>query len=258
MSHSEEVNKNIAALSRDRNLQKMSINWIRDSAQHRYSYNFQWCGRPIIQYPQDILAMQEIIWNVKPDLILETGIAHGGSLIFYASLLELNAACGGPSDASVLGVDIEIRKENRIAIESHPLYRRIEMIESSSISMETVRSVHSRAREKERVLVVLDSNHTHEHVLAELNAYSSLTTLGSYCVVFDTIIEDLPDGMFPDRPWGVGNNPQTAVREFLKDNSDFVIDEDIHNKLLITVARNGFLRRVKGGGKRSKTSGSED
>lgn len=204
----------------------------------QYSYNFSWMGRPIIQYPQDMIAMQEIIWSIKPDLIIETGIAHGGSLIFYASLLELIG------NGQVLGIDIDIRKHNRVAIEQHPMYKRIEMIEGSAISEETIEKVKAFAANYKKVLVVLDSNHTHDHVLDELNLYSPLVSKGSYIVVFDTIVEDLPEGYFSQkRPWGIGNNPKTAVYEFLKSNPDFEIDTAINNKLLISVAPDGYLKR---------------
>ncbi len=214
------------------------------SCEYRYSYNFSWMGRPIIQYPQDMIAMQEIIWEVKPDLIIETGIAHGGSLIFSAAMLELIAACGG-GEGEVLGIDIEIRPHNRKAIEEHPMFKRISMIEGSSIAPEMIAQVLERARDKDRVLVCLDSNHTHDHVLAELNAYAQLTSVGSYCVVFDTVIEDMPENLFPDRPWAKGNNPKTAVWEYLKTHTEFEIDKSIENKLLITVAPDGYLKRVR-------------
>jgi cephalosporin hydroxylase len=192
-----------------------------------------------------MIAMQEIIWAVQPDLIIETGIAHGGSLIFSASLLELNAACGGPRDAEVLGVDIDIRAHNRAAIEAHPMFKRITMIEGSSIAPEIIAQVKAKAAGKQRVLVCLDSNHTHAHVLAELEAYAPLTSVGSYCVVFDTVIEDMPAELFPDRPWGPGNNPKTAVWDYLKTHPEFEIDRSIQHKLLITVAPDGYLQRVK-------------
>jgi len=188
--------------------------------------------------------MQELIWSTQPDLIIETGIAHGGSLIFYASMLELNAACGGPQDAGVLGVDIEIRAHNRAAIEAHAMSKRISMVQGSSIAPEIIEQVQANAAGKQRVLVCLDSNHTHAHVLAELKAYAPLTSVGSYCVVFDTVIEDMPDEMFPDRPWGPGNNPKTAVREYLKSHPEFEIDRQIDHKLLISVAPDGYLKRV--------------
>ena len=244
MDHQDQVVLSVNQLSADSKLQKDSVLWIRDSARHKYSYNFSWLGRPIIQYPQDIVAMQEIIWAVQPDLIIETGIAHGGSLIFSASMLELNAACGGPYDAEVVGVDIDIRADNREAIAGHPMGKRILMIQGSSIAPEIIEQVKAQTEGKQRVLVFLDSNHTHNHVLAELEAYASLTSVGSYCVVFDTIIEDMPAEMFPDRPWGPGDNPKTAVREYLMSHPEFEIDKRIDYKLLISVAPDGYLRRV--------------
>lgn len=240
----EEVTRNISGLGGDVELQEKSREWINRAASHKYTYNFNWLGRPIIQLPQDIVAMQEIIWSTQPDLIIETGIAHGGSLIFYASMLELNAACGGPQDAEVLGVDIDIRAHNREAIESHPMFRRISMIQGSSTADEIVEQVKAKAGGKQRVLVCLDSNHTHDHVLAELEAYAPLTSLGSYCVVLDTVIDDMPASMFPDRPWGPGNNPKTAVRKYLETHSEFEIDKSVDHKLLISVAPDGYLKRV--------------
>lgn len=226
-------------------LRSATRRWIDLANQAKYSYHFSWLGRPIIQYPQDIVAMQELIWSVQPDLIIETGIAHGGSLIFSASMLELNAACGGPADARVVGVDIDIRAHNRSAIEAHPMSRRIMMIEGSSIAPEVIAQVHEQAAGRQRVLVSLDSNHTHAHVLAELQAYAPLTSVGSWCVVFDTVIEDLPADMFPDRPWGRGDNPKTAVLEYLKTHPEFEVDERIDHKLLISVAPHGYLRRTR-------------
>lgn len=241
----QEVKANIGQLASATDLQTLSNEWTEKVAEHKYVYNFRWMGRPIIQMPQDVMAMQEIIFSVQPDLIIETGIAHGGSLIFSASMLELNAACGGPQDAEVLGIDIDIRQHNLEAIKAHPMAKRITMIQGSSISEEIVNQVKAKAAGKSRVLVCLDSNHTHEHVLEELRAYASLTSVGSYCVVFDTIVEDLPKELYPDRPWGPGDNPKTAVWEFLKETQDFVIDKDIQSKLLITSSPDGYLKRVR-------------
>lgn len=210
-----------------------------ESNKAQYSYNFSWMGRPIIQYPQDMIAMQEIIWSVKPDLIIETGIAHGGSLIYYASILELI----GKGD--VLGVDIEIREHNRKEIEAHPMFKRISMIEGSSLDNGTVEKVAQVAKGKGTVMVCLDSNHTHSHVLDELKLYSPFVSAGSYLVVFDTIVENLPDNYLPGRAWARGDNPMTAVDEFLKSHPEFVIDIDIDNKLLVSVAPRGYLRRIK-------------
>lgn len=222
---------------------------------YKYSYHFDWLGRPIIQFPQDIVAMQELIWSIKPDLIIETGIAHGGSLILSASMLALLDMCEAMqvgekldpkiSRRKVLGIDIDIRAHNRAAIEAHPMASRIQMIQGSSIAPEIIAQVHAIAANYSRILVCLDSNHTHEHVLAELQAYAPLTSVASYCVVFDTIVEDMPAEMFPDRPWGPGNNPKTAVWEYLKAHPEFEIDKSIQHKLLITVAPDGYLRRVE-------------
>jgi cephalosporin hydroxylase len=242
--HFDEVEVRIDLQGKSEPLVESAEQFYDLSAESKYSYNFTWMGRPIIQYPQDIVAMQELIWEVQPDLIIETGIAHGGSLILYASLLELNAACGGPSGASILGVDIDIRTHNKQAIDAHPMSKRIEMIQGSSIATEIVDAVKAKAQGKQQIMVVLDSNHTHEHVLAELEAYAPLVTKGSYCVVFDTVVEDMPKGSFPDRPWDVGNNPKTAVWEYLKNHDEFEIDKRIQHKLLITVAPDGFLKRT--------------
>lgn len=250
----KEVAERIAAISVDKKLGEAAASFVRASMLPKYSYNFAWLGRPIIQYPQDMVAMQELIWQIKPDLIIETGIAHGGSLIFSASMLALldmseaieNGETLDPkaSKRKVLGVDIDIRSHNRIAIEAHPMASRIEMIQGSSIAPEIIEQVRSIASRYSRVLVCLDSNHTHNHVLAELEAYAPLASIGSYCVVFDTVVEDLPGDMFPDRPWGSGDNPKTAVWSYIESHPEFVIDNSIHDKLLITVAPDGYLKRI--------------
>lgn len=250
-----EVRKNIADLSSDKQLIRQSWEWNFASARHHYTYNFRYLGRPIIQFPQDIMAMQEIIWSVQPDLIIETGIAHGGSLMLSASMLTLLDYCEAAeagktldpkaSRRRVLGLDIDIRAHNRIAIETHPLAHKICMIQGSSIDPDIIGKVHEYAKGYECILVCLDSNHTHEHVLAELEAYAPLVSTDSYCVVSDTSIEDAPDYMFPDRPWGKGNNPKTAVWEYLKKHPEFEIDKGIEHKLLITVAPDGYLKRVR-------------
>jgi cephalosporin hydroxylase len=255
MSHQDQVASNIRELAADASLKEDSLAWMRDSAKHNYSYNFSWLGRPIIQYPQDMVAMQEIIWSVKSDLIIETGIAHGGSLIFSASILALldvadaieSRVAINPKEIrrKVLGIDIDIRDHNRAAIDAHPMASRIQMIQGSSIAPEVIEEVRDVAANYSRVLVSLDSNHTHDHVLAELEAYAPLVSVGSYCVVFDTVIEDMPKEMFPDRPWGPGNNPKTAVREYLKTHPEFEIDKSIQHKLLITVAPDGYLKRMR-------------
>lgn len=218
-------------------LKQISHRWIEETSKFEYGYHFKWLGRPVIQLPQDIVAVQEIIWEVKPDLIIETGIARGGSLIMYAAFLELIGK------GHVLGIDIDIREHNRAEIEKHPMFRRITMFEGSSVSEEVADKVRDFAKDYDKIMVLLDSNHTHKHVLKELEFYSPLVSKGSYCIVFDTIIEDMPDELFNDRPWGKGNNPKTAVHEFLRANDEFEIDKTIQNKLLITAAPDGYLIR---------------
>jgi cephalosporin hydroxylase len=235
----EEVKENIIRQGNNQQIRNVTSNWMT-TIDNKYPYNFTWLGRPIIQFPQDIIAMQELIWSVNPDLIIETGIAHGGSLIFSASILELHGGNG-----QVLGIDIDIREHNRREIEKHPMFKRITMIQGSSTDPEIAKKVYALAKGKKKILVVLDSLHTHDHVAKELELYSPLVSLGSYCVVSDTIVEDLPEDYFPDRPWGKGNNPKTAVWEFLKKNDRFVIDKEIENKLLITVAPDGYLKCIK-------------
>ena len=244
----------IAEQSEDHGLSKLTQHFLNASFLHKYCYNFEFLGRPIIQYPQDVMAMQELIWKVKPDLIIETGIAHGGSLIMSASMLALLDMCDAIESAAninpresqrkVLGIDIDIRPHNLLAIEQHPMSSRIEMIQGSSIAPEIIEQVQQTAQGYERILVCLDSNHTHDHVFAELTAYAPLTSVGSYCVVFDTVIEDMHIDMFPDRPWAPGNNPKTAVWEYLKTHPEFVMDKTITNKLLITLALDGYLMRI--------------
>lgn len=236
----QERQDSLRSIARDAAIKDRSIEWLIESCKKRYSYNFDWLGRPIIQYPQDMLAMQEIVWRTKPELIIETGIAHGGSLIFHASMLEL---VGG--EGQVLGIDVDIREPNRRAIEEHPMSRRITMLQGSSTDPEIVSQVVALANGKRRVMVVLDSNHTHDHVLQELNLYAPLVTRGSYLIVLDTVIEDLPEDFFPDRPWGRGNNPKTAVWQFLAENDRFEIDPEYQEKLLISVAPDGYLRCIK-------------
>jgi len=250
----KEVKERIASYPDETEMVDAAAKFLQASTKPKYCYNFSWQDRPIIQYPQDIVAMQELIWEVKPDLIIETGIAHGGSLIFSASILamlDMNEAIEAgtslnPSTSRrrVLGVDIDIRDHNRAAIEAHPMASRIQMIQGSSIADDVVAEVRAIADQYSRVLVCLDSNHTHDHVRAELEAYAPLTSVGSYCVVFDTLIEDMPAEEYPDRSWGPGDNPKTAVWDYLKTHPEFEIDKAVADKLLITVAHDGFLKRV--------------
>jgi len=249
----DEVRKNIEGLSEDADLQALSRLWIREIARHNWAYNFTWLGRPAIQFPNDTWALQELVWEIRPDVIVETGIAHGGSLIYSASMLALLDLCEAAEAGEVVdprqpkrrvvGIDIDIRAHNRAAIEAHPMAPRIKMIEGSSVAPDVVAQVREAVGDATRVLVCLDSNHTHDHVLAELEAYGPLVTPGSYCIVFDTVVEDMPADMFPDRPWGPGDNPKTAVHAWLADHPEFEIDKQIDAKLLISVAPDGFLRR---------------
>ena len=265
-SFQKQVCQNLAGLTADQEMRDLSNVWLRHTIKHQYSYNFTCLGRPIIQYPQDMIAIQELIWRVQPDLIIETGIAHGGSLILSASMLALLDYCDAAaqnktlnildSQRKVIGIDIDIRQHNREAVEAHPLAHKIKMIQGSSIANEVIEEVGLMARDYKRVMLFLDSNHTHDHVLAELEAYAPLVSRGSYCCVFDTIVEDLPKELYKNRPWGPGNNPKTAVWEYLRRLNDahqhgdkdvpiFEIDKNIQNKLLITVAPDGYLKRVR-------------
>jgi cephalosporin hydroxylase len=237
---SDEVKGNVDRLMADGDIQALSRAWLTAITRHKYTYNFTWLGRPVIQLPQDLLAVQEIVWQVRPDLILETGIAHGGSLIHSASLLEL---LGG--DGLVVGVDVDIRAHNRREIEAHPLAKRIRLIEGSSIDASVAAAVRALTQGRQRVLVMLDSDHTHAHVLRELEVYAPLVTRDSYLIVFDTLIEDLPSELFAGRRWGKGNNPKTAVWQFLETTKRFEIDTRIAGKLLLTCAPDGFLRCVR-------------
>jgi cephalosporin hydroxylase len=247
--------QNAAAMASDPAVMRAVADFIAATTPHKYTYRFDWLGRPLIQFPQDMVAVQELVWTVRPDLIIETGIAHGGSLILSASLLALldmvDAIGSGTvldprqSQRRVLGIDIDIRPHNRQAIEAHPLASRIEMIQGSSIADDVVAAVRRRAADFSTVMVLLDSNHTHAHVLAELEAYAPLVSPGSYCVVFDTIVDEMPKSAFPNRPWGPGDNPKTAVRAYLAGHPEFAIDAGIHQKLLVTVAPDGFLKRIR-------------
>ena len=250
----KERNERITQYGENTPLIKSAENFVVEAVRSDYEYNFDWLGRPIIQFPQDMVAMQELIWQVKPDLIIETGIAHGGSLIMNASLLAMLELCDATESGEkldpqnprrkVLGIDIDIRQHNKEAILAHPMSARIDMIQGSSIAKDIIDQVFEYAKGYKRILICLDSNHTHEHVLAELEAYSSLVSIGSYCVVFDGVIEDTPAEFSSDRPWGPGDNPKTATWKFLENHSEFQVDKVIHNKLLLTVAPDGYLKRV--------------
>lgn len=236
----KEREESIIKMNEDKQVKKKSLDWINEVGKYKYSYNFSWLGRPIIQFPTDMIAIQELIWKIKPDLIIETGIAHGGSIIFSASILEL---IGG--DGEVIGIDIDIRNHNKVEIEKHPMFKRIKMVEGSSIDTKVVNEIKKMSKYKKKIMVFLDSCHTHEHVLNEIEIYSQFVSVDSYLIVFDTSVEFISDELSNDRPWGVGNNPWTATQEFIKKNDHFIIDKKIQNKLLITAAIDGYLRRIK-------------
>lgn len=239
-SFKKEVIDRIDSNATKAELKEAAQKWMELSVPNMYVYNYTWLGRPIIQFPEDIVALQELVWATKPDLVIETGIAHGGSLIFYASMLEL---LGG--ERKVLGIDIDIRAHNLAAIQEHPFAKRIELLQGSSVSAEVIAKVKTIAAKYKKVMVVLDSNHTHEHVAKELELYAPLVSAGMYLVVLDTWVEHLPEKIFKDRPWDKGNNPMTAVFEFLKKNPQFEIDKRVDNKIIISAAPNGYLKRVK-------------
>ncbi len=228
----------IKEMGNDKELRQKSLDWMLHADKYKYTYNYSWMGRPIIKYPNDILILQEMIWNLKPDYIVETGIAHGGSIIFSSSMLELLG------HGEVIAVDIDIRQHNREEIEKHPMAKRITMIEGSSVDPMIVNSIKEKVKGK-KVLVCLDSNHTHEHVLEELRMYADMVNVGSYIVCPDTFVEYFPKGYCDDRPWDVGNNPMTALIAFLKEDDRFIIDKDIDNKLMITEGFDGYLKRIK-------------
>lgn len=262
----DEVAESISTYKSETDWQKTSAEWMKKAFEKKYMYNFTALGRPIIQTPIDMVATQEVIWQVKPDLIIETGIAHGGSLILSASVLAMIDYCEAIENGEMLdpskpkrrvhGIDIDIRKHNLDAIKAHPLSNRIDLYEGSSLADETIAVAAEAAKKAETVMVFLDSNHTHDHVKAELEAYAPFTSKGSYCIVYDTIVEDLPEDAFPNRPWNVGDNPKTAVWEYLKEMKEsgkkdmngedmtFEIDKMLEDKLLLTVAPDGWLKRV--------------
>ncbi|MDX2256960.1 MAG: CmcI family methyltransferase [Pseudanabaenaceae cyanobacterium bins.39] len=243
--------ENIKKLSSDPEVKNVSQEWINKTGPHKYVYNWRWMGLPIIQLPADVVATQEIIWMVKPTVIIETGVARGGSLIFNASQLALLDLCENgkasieESKRRCIGIDIDIRQHNRDAIVSHPLSPMIQLIEGSSISDQTLNKVKNLLHPEDKVLVILDSNHTHDHVKAELEQYSPLVSCGSYIIVHDTGIEYAVESLFHNRDWGIGNNPLTASKEFLLSNKNFQVDQIVSGKLQITSSPDGYLKRIQ-------------
>lgn len=235
----DERESDILKMNKDKKLRELSLEWMIKADQYKYSYNFTWMGIPIIKFPSDMIVQQELMWKLKPDLIIETGIAHGGSILFSASMMEINGTQG-----EVVAVDIDIRKHNKKLIESHPMFKHITMYEGSSVDQNIVNKIKHHTKDKKCVMVILDSNHTHKHVLDELRIYASLVTPGSYVILPDTFIEYFPKGHYShNRPWDVGNNPHTAMKAFLKENKNFSIDNEISNKAMISETFDGYLKR---------------
>jgi cephalosporin hydroxylase len=240
-NYTEEKRIRTEGYADDVEFQALSRAWRNMALKRRYTYGFSWLGRPMIQLPTDALAIQELIWTCKPTVVIETGIAHGGSLVLSASILALLGESG-----RVIGIDIDIRDHNRAALEAHPLFDWIELVEGSSVAPDTVERVRDSIVADDRVLVILDSNHTHAHVLAELNAYGPMVAPDSYCVVFDTFVEEMPEEhVWEGRPWGIGNSPMSAVKEWLSTHPEFEVDRSIEHRLMTTSAPSGFLRRVR-------------
>ena len=250
----QERAQRIEEFGKDSSFKDLALTWVEASMKRKYIYNFDWMGRPIIQYPEDMVGVQELIWKIRPDVIVETGIALGGSIVLSASMLALLDYCDAVQSGSMLdpskpkrkvvAVDIDIRQHNRQAIEAHPLSNRLVLIEGSSIAEETINKVRESVGDAKKVLVFLDSMHTHDHVLAELEAYAPMVTKDSYCVVFDTVVEDLPKDYFENRPWNPGNSPKSALHEYLRSHPEFVIDQTIHDKMMITAVPHGHLKRI--------------
>ena len=244
-TYTKDIIDRLAKEFNDSSLDRVKTSLLNQMNWKRYAYNFSWFGRPIIQIPQDTVTFQEIIWEVKPDLIIETGIAHGGSLIFSASMLALLQTFKMVDDPMVVGVDIEIRQHNREQIEKHPAFKWISMIEAPSTSLQTIETIRAIARKKQRILLFLDSDHTHAHVLDELYAYAPLVTIGSYAVILDTGIETIdPSAIASDRSWGRGNSPKSALTEFLESNNHFELDKCYHEKAWVTSAPGGIIKRL--------------
>jgi cephalosporin hydroxylase len=227
-----------ASMAEDDALAASALDVLVRSDRHNWSYQWSWLGVPIIQMPPDVLAVQEILWETRPDVVVETGVARGGSLIFYASILELIGK------GRVIGVDIDIRPHNRDSIERHPLSRRIDLIQGSSVEQETLDRVKALIPTGASVMAILDSNHTHAHVLDELRLYGPLVTHGQFLIVADTVVERIPAQAHRPRPWGPGDNPATALDAYLAECDRFERDEFINAKLLLSSSPGGYLRCI--------------
>ncbi len=234
-----ERKADIERMRTDEELRELSLKWMLHADKYKYTYNFSWMGRPIIKFPSDMVAQQEVMWRTRPDLVIETGIAHGGSVVFSASMQQMMQI----PNAEVVAVDIDIRKHNRELIEAHPMARHITMYEGDSTSDEMIAKVKRHLEGKKSVMVILDSSHTEEHVFRELERYGDFVTPGNYLILPDTFIEFFPKGYYANRPWDVGNNPYTAMRRFLEMQNDFTIDREVGGKLMICEGIDGYLRK---------------
>ena len=217
-------------------LSEAAEKWLKVASENRLSYEIDWLGMPIIQTPEDMILMQELLFRIKPDFVIETGVAHGGSLVYYASLLELLGK------GKVIGIDIDIREHNRKVIEAHPMFKRIELIEGDSTSEEIIGKVRYLVPPGSKVIVCLDSNHMKAHVSKELELYKQFVQPECYIVVFDTHTSRMADLGSADKNYS-NNGPMEALNEFLINNKDFVIDNE-YNKLYVSYSPNGYLRRV--------------
>jgi len=236
-----ERKNDIEKMGMDVDLRKKSLEWMLHADKYKYTYNYSWMGRPIVKYPNDMLIQQELMWMLKPDLIIETGIAHGGSIIFSASMQKMMGI-----DGEVVGIDIDIRPHNRKLIEEHPMYKNITMFEGNSTDKNFIKKIEEHVTGKKTVMVILDSLHSHQHVYLELQLYSKFVTLGSYCILPDTFIEFFPKGYYSkNRPWDVGDNPYTAMKQFINETDEFEVDKSLTNKAMITETIDGYLKRVK-------------
>jgi len=228
-----------AAAAQNEGLRKTSMDFIVESDKFGYGYQWTWLGLPFIQMPQDMIVTQELIWQTKPDVIIETGVAWGGSVVFSASLLQLIGK------GEVVGIDLNLYDHVKDQIMSYPFSNRVHLYKGSSTDPEIVKKVLSHIKPGQSVMVMLDSNHTHQHVLDELRAYAPHVTKGQYLVVSDTVVEDMPKQEHRPRPWGPGDNPKTALRAYLKETDRFEVDPYVNGKLLLTYSPEGYCRCIK-------------
>ncbi len=234
----EEKKENIKKAYDNPELHKSALDFITKSDQHNYAYNWTWLDMPIIQMPEDIMLVQEIIWETKPDIIIETGIAWGGSVVLYASILELIGK------GQVLAIDKVLPQHNIDAIMKYNFSSRIKLFEGSSIDESIVNAIRDIIKPTDKVMVLLDSNHTHAHVYEELKIWESFVTSGQYLVISDTIVEEIPEQTHRSRSWGHGDNPMTALNQFLSENNKFTRENDYNHKAICSFTRNGYLKRI--------------